>query len=769
MALTKSKKKHYVGLTWATGNIKGGLAMSATRTTIGAFSLDLRASQAKKAVDTDGMNVKNLRLVVTYSSSWKTAASIPIRDRVKHMISCVNPSMCLLAVLLTCGCGSGGPQPISVILSPSSAQTIDQGQTLNVTATVTNDLSGDGVTWSLTGPGILTMVTTTSVTYNATQSGPGAQRATIVATSVANSASSASLVLAINLALTITTNSLSSGTVGSAYSQTLTGSGGTPPYTWSIAAGGIPNGLSLDATSASIIGTPTGGGTWYFTPKLSDAAGYSVRGIVVNGIGGYPLSIAVQASIPPGNPIPFISKPLVPDAISPGGPSFTLTVNGTGFVSGATVLFNGVSLPTTFVSNRQLSATVSASNIASASSASITVVNSTPGGGTSNLVYLPVASPETTVSFTSATGSPIPVAANYVVAQDFNADGKTDLAVASPPVVAVLSGNGNGTFTQATGSLIDLPPSPFGSFPPDPASILIGDFNNSGKPGLGVLDSVNDVVYILFGNGDGTFTLSAAPVNTQGCSAAFGAGDFTGDGNLDLVALNHCGVSFAFLRGYGDGAFTYLPVPPPPITGTPDSVAVGDFNEDGKLDLVFTSDFPGLGSLDNTVLNVTLGNGNGTFAQASGSPMTIGTVIPGPICVADFNGDGKLDVAVATTPSLNGGSSPGSLYIFLGNGDGTFTMAPGSPISVGIEPKSIALGDLNADGKVDLAVANFGSNSVSVLLGNGDGTFIEATGSPFPVGSGPVSLVAGDFNGSGRLGLAVANSNDRTITILVQH
>jgi hypothetical protein len=183
-------------------------------------------------------------------------------------------------------------------------------------------------------------------------------------------------------------------------------------------------------------------------------------------------------------------------------------------------------------------------------------------------------------------------------------------------------------------------------------------------------------------------------------------------------------------------------------------VAVGDFNADGKLDAVVTgvgtANYPGSG------LAVSLGNEDGTFTQASASPISLGKS-PSAIVTADFNGDGKLDLALAD-------SGENAVIILLGNGDGTF----GAPVTipVGNEPGAIVAGDFNNDGKLDLAIANAGDGTITLLLGNGDGTFAPSSGSPYTVGSNPFALAAADFNGDGKLDLAVATTAG--ISILLQ-
>jgi len=184
----------------------------------------------------------------------------------------------------------------------------------------------------------------------------------------------------------------------------------------------------------------------------------------------------------------------------------------------------------------------------------------------------------------------------------------------------------------------------------------------------------------------------------------------------------------------------------------PVSVAAGDFNGDGKLDLAIAN------QNDNTVI-VLLGTGTGGFTAAPGSPFAVGAD-PQSVAVGDFNGDGKPDLAIAN-------KNDNTVTVLLGTGTGGFITAPGSPLPVGTNPTSVAAGDFNGDGKPDLAIANAGSNSVTVLLGSGTGGFTAATGGPFAVGSFPSSVAIGDFNRDGKPDLAIANALDNTVTVLL--
>jgi uncharacterized protein (DUF2141 family) len=436
------------------------------------------------------------------------------------------------------------------------------------------------------------------------------------------------------------------------------------------------------------------------------------------------------------NPVPLIYQPLSPDAILPaGGLAFRITVNGTGFVSGSTVQWNGSSRATTFVSNSKLTATVLATDVAHFSSASVTVANPPPGGGTSNALSFEITRPTSSVALITTSAFAAGSGPDSVATGDFNGDGKLDLAVAnsSGNNVSIFLGKGDGTFQSAVDYSVGTAP----------GSIAVGDFNGDGKLDLATTNNVDNNVSILLGNGDGTFqtALTSSFVGVNPGSLA--VGDINSDGKLDLVVGSNGATggisSVSVLLGNGDGTFE----PPLQYTAGPGvfSVAVADFNGDGKLDLAVVT--------VGTGLSVLLGNGNGTFQPPVSYPAG---PVPVSLTVGDFNADGKLDLAVANIPSGNTG--PSVVSVLVGNGDGTFQPSVEYPSGSGtyIGSSSVTLGDFNGDGKLDLAVANQGSsNRVSILLGNGDGTFQSAVDYP----GGSAVMATGDFNGDGRLDLAI--------------
>ncbi len=267
----------------------------------------------------------------------------------------------------------------------------------------------------------------------------------------------------------------------------------------------------------------------------------------------------------------------------------------------------------------------------------------------------------------------------------------------------------------------------------DPYSVAVADVNRDGKPDLVAANYFN-TTSVLLGNGDGTFQ-NQATYNTGSSHSSVSVADVNGDGKSDLVVSTADSLTVKVLLGNGDGTFQN------PTTfatgGGPYSVAVADVNRDGKLDLVVVND-------DDNSVSVLLGNGDGTFQSqttfATGSS-------PYSVAVADVNGDGKPDLVVANSSSVS---------VLLGNGDGTFQ----NQAIIGFFGSgtcSVAVADVNRDGKPDLVVAIGYSNILNVLLGNGDGTFQDPT--TFATGSSSFasSVAVADVNSDGKLDLIVAN------------
>jgi FG-GAP-like repeat/Abnormal spindle-like microcephaly-assoc'd, ASPM-SPD-2-Hydin len=457
------------------------------------------------------------------------------------------------------------------------------------------------------------------------------------------------------------------------------------------------------------------------------------------GLAGLSKSVTgTVAATVPANPIPLINQPLVPDATAPGGAGFTLTVNGTGFVSTSAVKWNGTARSTTFVSSSQLTASILSSDVATGKTASVTVVNPAPGGGTSNAVFFEVTVQTPSIALAksdfSAGSSPQAVATG-----DFNRDGKLDLAETNydSDTVRVLLGNGHGTFGPPTDYVT-------GSHP---IGVVLGDFNGDGKLDLAVTNGTDNTVSILLGNGDGTFGPKVDYATGVG-PGNLALADLNGDGKLDLAVSCNDDVSVyvvSVLLGNGDGTFkTHADY----TTGSwPSWVAVTDFNGDGRLDMVTAN-------AHSDSVSVLLGKGDGTFQPkvdyATGSN-------PRSVAVGDLNGDGKLDLAVASQFS-------NAASILLGNGDGTFQRFV--DYAAGTSPVWLVLADFNGDGSLDLALASFDDSTLNVLLNNGNGTFQPKI--DYLPGGNPTSVAIGDFNRDGRLDLAVTNSSDNTVAILLQ-
>jgi len=385
-------------------------------------------------------------------------------------------------------------------------------------------------------------------------------------------------------------------------------------------------------------------------------------------------------------------------------------------------------------------------------------------------------------------------ATSAVAAADFNGDGKLDLIVAAE-YPDLLLGNGDGTFQAAQQIPVNNPMGAYG--------IMAADLNHDGKLDFIVANVFVNGISVYLGNGDGTFQPEVDYMANPG-QGAMALGDVNGDGALDVVLTNWAAKTATVLLGNGDGTFSprvQLPALPPyeSTNWIAEGALIADFNGDGKPDLLVTEDnqayfpneaaavfFPGngdgtfgtavLNNLAGTVLatadfrgdgildlvlstntgaGVALGNGNGTFGSVNRFVNLGGPFVRGAV-TGDFNNDGKTDVVVLA----NGFVVTPPIYVFLGNGDATFSSLP--PFWSGSQvPLGVVAADFNHDGNLDLAVIldTTSPNALAVMLGNGDGTFQSPVF--YPTDELPSSLAVADFNGDGIPDLVVtANEAD---------
>ena len=338
---------------------------------------------------------------------------------------------------------------------------------------------------------------------------------------------------------------------------------------------------------------------------------------------------------------------------------------------------------------------------------------------------------------------------------DLNNDGKLDLIVVNRNLtddkVLIRLGDGFGSFGPSVGFPVGVR---------EARSVAIADLNGDGKPDLAIASiiGVNSAggVSILLGDGAGSFGPgSVFPAGMD--SKALAIGDFNGDAKPDLVVVNRSSDNVSILLGDGAGSFSS---PSSFAVGSfPNSVAIGDLNADGNLDVAVTN-----GGGDSGYVSILLGSGTGSFVSAPNAAVGNQSSC---VALADLNKDGKLDL-IATRPLF---SFSGVVIIELGTGSGTFEhrssvfslMGTSSP---GEFPNSVAVGDLNGDGNLDVAVLNDLSGDVSIALGDGTGSF-PVDGIKFSAGGNPSSISIGDLNGDGQPDLAISNKRSNDVSILI--
>lgn len=348
-------------------------------------------------------------------------------------------------------------------------------------------------------------------------------------------------------------------------------------------------------------------------------------------------------------------------------------------------------------------------------------------------------------SIFAATFTTYPVGAEpkAVVIADFNNDGKKDLAAVNrgSHTVSILVGDGAGNFGAATNFST-------GDTFSEPFALAVGDFNNDGKNDVVVSKPNVHVISLLLGDGNG---LLGTPVDFSVGEnpATFAVADFNEDGRSDLAiadfGFNNGGVYL--MLGTGTGSFGS----PTKFTAGPRPryLAVGDFNQDNKIDLAVANVGFGFNKI-----SVLIGNGNGGFSAPT--DFAVGSS-PIGLVVRDFNRDGFLDIAVANTDSHN---------VSILKGDGQSGFGPATNFPANSFPLSITSGDFDGDGYLDLAVgANSTGDRISILRGVDTGQFMAPAS--FSAGSGPYDLAAADLNGDGASDLAVANASSSNVSVLI--
>jgi hypothetical protein len=337
-----------------------------------------------------------------------------------------------------------------------------------------------------------------------------------------------------------------------------------------------------------------------------------------------------------------------------------------------------------------------------------------------------------------------------------------------PITLSLLSGSlGSAGFTANPGGTPITIPSEQFPVGQGPVAMVSADLRNSGNQDLAVVNEIDNTLSILINQGQGAatqflpatnspITLGAARTAAPDVAPSLAVGTLNTKNNSfpDILVADPVANNVTELLGNGDGTFA-IQTTPIAVGKQPSSIAIAAFNTNNNANPGFVvTNFT-----DNTY-SVFLGNTDGTFTPVNGSPFPLPATGQGPIAVtvADFNNDGIQDLAILNQVTTN-------VTILQGKGDGTFSEFTGSPLTVGKFPVAIASGTLSGSTGPGLAIVNQQDNSLSVFLGNGDGTFVAATQSPLATDTTPTGVVIADFLQGDAGGIAVSNTGTGTVTV----